>query len=65
MKERLKDPFLWAGVGGLFYQVLNARGIIVPQGLWDLGLDLISYACIGVGVGVVSGYQGTKKNPPA
>lgn len=59
MKERLKDPFLWAGVGGLLYQVLNARGIIVPQGLWDLGLDLISYACIGVGV--VSGYTGKAK----
>ncbi len=63
MKERLKDPFLWAGVSGLLYQILNARGIIVPQGLWDLGLDLLSYLCIGVGV--VSGYQGTKKNPPA
>ncbi|MCP1355478.1 hypothetical protein [Aneurinibacillus migulanus] len=63
MKERLKDPFLWAGVGGLSYQILNARGIIVPPDLWDLGLDLLSYLCIGVGV--VSGYQGAKKNPPA
>ncbi|MEZ2661645.1 hypothetical protein [Aneurinibacillus aneurinilyticus] len=63
MKERLKDPFLWAGFGGLLYQVLNATGVIVPPDLWDLGLDLLNYSCIGVGV--VSGYQGTKKNPPA
>ncbi|MED0668943.1 hypothetical protein P4S95_01730 [Aneurinibacillus aneurinilyticus] len=63
MKARLKDPFLWTGFDGLVYQVLNARGIIVPQGLWDLGLDLIGYACIGVGI--VIGYQGTKKTPPA
>jgi hypothetical protein len=62
MRERLKDPFLWAGFGGLTYQVLNARGIVVPPDLWDLGLDLLSYACIGVGV--VSGYRG-KQNPPA
>ncbi|MED0670659.1 hypothetical protein P4S95_10640 [Aneurinibacillus aneurinilyticus] len=59
MKERLKDPFLWAGFGGLLYQVLNAKGVIVPQGLWDLGLDLISYTVIGVGV--VSGYTGKTK----
>ncbi|GED17947.1 hypothetical protein [Aneurinibacillus migulanus] len=52
----MKDPFLWAGFGGLLYQFLNARGIVVPQGLWDLGLDLISYTVIGVGV--VSGYTG-------
>jgi hypothetical protein len=56
MKERLKDPFLWAGFGGLLYQVLNVNGGVVPQGLWDWGLDLLSYACIGVGV--VSGYRG-------
>jgi hypothetical protein len=33
--------------------VLNANGVVV---LWDLGLDLFSYVCIGVGV--VSGYKG-------
>ncbi|MED4726976.1 hypothetical protein P9597_02275 [Aneurinibacillus migulanus] len=59
MKERLKDPFLWAGVSGLLYQLLNARGIIVPPDLWDLGLDIISYACIGIGV--ASGYTGKAK----
>ncbi|KIV55883.1 hypothetical protein AM501_08100 [Aneurinibacillus migulanus] len=62
MKERLKDPFLLAGFGGLAYQILNARGVIVPPDLWGLGLDLFSYLCIGVGV--VSGYQGAKKTPP-
>ncbi|MED0758542.1 hypothetical protein P4S93_14260 [Aneurinibacillus thermoaerophilus] len=41
------------------YQALNQAGIVVPQGLWDLGLDLLSYACIGVGV--VSGYRGKKE----
>jgi hypothetical protein len=56
MKERLKAPFLWAGLGGLLYQVLNANGGIVPQGLWDLDLDLLNYARIGVGA--VSGYKG-------
>ncbi|KIV55072.1 hypothetical protein AM501_03470 [Aneurinibacillus migulanus] len=63
MKERLKDPFLWAGFSGLLYQILNARGIIVPPDLWDLGLNFISYTVIDVGV--VSGYQGAKENPPA
>jgi hypothetical protein len=62
VKERLKDPFLWVGLGALAYQALNQAGIVVPQQTWDLGLDLLSYACIGVGV--VSGY-GAKKNPPA
>ncbi|MCP1357401.1 hypothetical protein [Aneurinibacillus migulanus] len=50
MRERLKGPFLWAGFGGLLYQILNEKGVVIPQGLWDLRLDLISYACIGVGV---------------
>jgi hypothetical protein len=59
MGKRLRDPFLWTGLGGLIYQVLNANGIIVPQGLWDLGLDLLSYACIGVGV--ISGYKGPNR----
>jgi len=36
MRERLHDPFLWAGFGGLFYQVLNVNGVVVPQGLWEL-----------------------------
>ncbi len=59
----MKAPFLWAGIGGLAYQVLSAKGVLVPPDLWDLGLDLLSYLCIGVGV--VSGYQEAKKNPPA
>lgn len=29
---------------------------MVPPDLWDLGLDIISYACIGIGV--VSEYTG-------
>ncbi len=36
MRERLHDPFLWAGFGGLLYQVLNVNGVVVPQGLWEL-----------------------------
>ncbi|ERI05163.1 hypothetical protein [Aneurinibacillus aneurinilyticus] len=59
MKERLKDPFLWAGFSGLLYQVLSIKGIVVPQGLWDVGLDLVSYTVIGVGI--VSGYTGNAK----
>lgn len=55
-KQRLRDPFLWFGVSALAYQGFNQAGIIVPQETWDLGLDMISYACIGVGV--VSGYTG-------
>lgn len=56
MKERLKDPFLWIGLGGLAYQALNQAGIVVSKETWDLGLDMLSYAAIGVGV--VSGYTG-------
>lgn len=61
MKERLKDPFLWLGLGGLAYQTLNQTGVVIPQEAWNMLLDTVSYLCIGVGV--VSGYQGTKKNP--
>lgn len=55
-KQRLQDPFLWLGISALAYQGLNQAGIVVPQETWDLGLDVLSYAVIGVGV--VSGYKG-------
>lgn len=45
-------------VGGLIYQALNANGVVVPQGLWDFGLDLFKYVCIGMDV--VSG-KGTNR----
>ncbi|ERI10694.1 hypothetical protein [Aneurinibacillus aneurinilyticus] len=51
MKARLKDLFLWIGVSG----IERERN----HDLWDLGLDIISYVCIGVGV--VSGYKGKAK----
>ncbi len=63
MKEQWKDPFLWAGFDGLLYQILSVKGFIVPQGLWDLGMNLLSYLCIGVSV--VGRYQGGKKHSSA
>ncbi|MFT9848531.1 hypothetical protein [Aneurinibacillus sp. REN35] len=59
MKERLRDPFLWVGLGGLAYQALNQAGVVIPQETWDMLLDTVSYLCIGVGV--VSGYKERKK----
>ncbi|WP_231956088.1 hypothetical protein [Aneurinibacillus soli] len=43
-------------IGKLADTVREAAGIMVPQETWDLGLDMLSYAVIGVGV--VSGYTG-------
>ncbi|WP_068500626.1 hypothetical protein [Paenibacillus kribbensis] len=50
MKNRLTNPLFIAAVVGLAYQILE-KYIVAPDfGMWQIGVDTVSYALIGTGV---------------
>jgi hypothetical protein len=52
MKKRLKDKFFITAAAGFIYQIIEKYGahwgIHVDLGLYQMGVDLFTYAAIGV-----------------
>lgn len=50
MKKRLTNPLFIAAAVGLAYQVLEKYGVAPDFGMWQIGVDIVTYALIGSGV---------------
>lgn len=50
MKQRLTNPLFIAAAVGLTYQILEKYGVAPDFGMWQVGVDIVSYALIGTGV---------------
>lgn len=50
MKKRLLNPVLIAAVAGLAYQLLVKYGVAPEAGVYQAGVDIVTYAIIGVGI---------------
>ena len=50
IKKRLENKLFLLAVAGLLYQALQKAGINIDLGTFQLAVDVISYAAIGVGV---------------
>ncbi|GAA4711285.1 hypothetical protein [Brevibacillus fulvus] len=48
--DRIKNPYFLAAAAGFAYQVMSKYGVAPDMGTWQLGVDLVSYAAIGVGI---------------
>lgn len=48
--KRLSNPYFWYATTGFVYQILTHFGIAPEPGTWQVGVDLVSYAVIGVGI---------------
>lgn len=50
MKKRLMNPLFWTAVASLAYQLLVKYGAAPEAGVWQAGVDIVSYTIIGVGI---------------
>ncbi|MFD2702803.1 hypothetical protein ACFSVM_20390 [Paenibacillus shunpengii] len=50
MKERVKNPMFVAAVVSFVYQILANNGVAPDMGMWQLGVDLLTYSLMGFGI---------------
>ncbi|MCM3784301.1 hypothetical protein M3231_15060 [Neobacillus mesonae] len=50
MKDRIKNPVFVAAIVSFVYQILEKSGVAPEMGMWQLGVDLITFSLLGFGI---------------
>ncbi|UHA74451.1 hypothetical protein [Paenibacillus sp. 481] len=65
IQSRFKNKYFILALSGFIYQLLSEWGVAPAVGIYQLGVDLLSYSLIGIGIySTFDGNGGAKKDGP-